>query len=67
MAIDQPVAGSKAATLESLGCGRILPGASGSRLEAHEPMALQQFVNTAERDGLAELTIQDPLDLRSTK
>ena len=40
---------------------------SGPRFEAYEPMTLQQFVDSGERKGLAELAVQDPLDLPSTK
>jgi hypothetical protein len=39
----------------------------GPRIEAYEPVALQQPVDPREREGLAELAIQNPLELPSTK
>ena len=53
--------------LESLGCSQILPGMSGPRLEADEAMTVQQLGDPVKRAGLAELAIQDPLDLRPSE
>ena len=57
----------RGATLESLGRSGILTGVPGAGLEADEPLTIQQFVDPSEREGLAELAIQDSLKLRPPK
>ena len=52
------------ATLESLGCGRILLGMPGSGFEADEAMTIQQLVDPVEREALAKIAGQDSLNLR---
>jgi hypothetical protein len=40
---------------------------SGTRIEAYEPVTIQQLVDSSEREGLAELAIENSLDLPSTE
>ncbi len=46
---------------------RILPGMPGPGLEADEAMTIQQRVDPVERESLAELTVQDSLNLRPSE
>lgn len=55
------------ATFESLGCGWILLGMPVQRIEAYEPVTLQEPVDPSKRESLAELAIENLLDLPSTK
>jgi hypothetical protein len=47
----------RGATLESLGCSRILSGRVGPRLEADQAMTIQQLVDPVEREGLPAIDI----------